>query len=245
MGISMLIWALSLCVRYIFRLKVIEEAPLFLDGEELRSRVLEAPDKLLPYVFVRGVVVPHEDILCLEADISINGVLMRATVTETIATHLQGWRISRRRSVRWIYSSAVPFLLRYDGHVIRVVKAEEADQLALPAVKFVRRLNEHSTSGLWMGLLRRLATVVEVHEEMVRAGAYVTVGGEVTVADDGSLLIGPSADWLPMILTGLTKAQLVLRGQRQIVQDSLYAKLTFAATVIFCAFAYAVTDLLM
>ncbi|XP_051895203.1 mitochondrial ubiquitin ligase activator of NFKB 1 [Pristis pectinata] len=219
--------ALGLCYWRLRRARAaarrLQEAPKFPLDQDLKSVLLNAPGKCLPYAVVEGSVIPVNETLNSQFVDGCKGVIHRLVLKEHNAvwnrtTHL--WndceKIIHQRT------NSVPFdLLLTDGNLnitVRVTKPLESSKLDLetvyekfhPVVQTLPNIVVHYISG------ERPKGITEV-EQMLRAGDVVTGVGEL-VLDNNLIKLQPPKQGLQYYFCRLNFKSLVQKHESKVKQ---------------------------
>ncbi|KAF5292592.1 hypothetical protein FQA39_LY13925 [Lamprigera yunnana] len=197
----------------------IEGAPFLEIDRNLKGIVSKEPDKVLPYVVIRGVVQPIGNPIISTNNSKVAGVLQLLTIKEHIIQRGATGYWSEREKVVQKVQNVMPFVLESRGYNVEVIDPLSADILDLDVISnvftpTVPKAIDHIW-GFFTGFRQR---GVQTTEEMLRNGTIVTGVGELVVCDNGkSLRLQPPKDGSPYYLSnmGITSLIKLLDGNRR------------------------------
>ncbi|XP_072888438.1 mitochondrial ubiquitin ligase activator of NFKB 1 [Hemitrygon akajei] len=215
----------------------LQEAPKFPLDQDLKSVLLNAPGKCLPYAVVEGLVTPVNEMLNSQFVDSCRGVIHRLVLKEHNAvwnrtTHL--WNDYEK--VLHQRTNTVPFdLLLTDGNLgvsVRVMKPLASSELDLetvyrkfhPVVQTLPNIIVHYISG------ERPKGITEM-EQMLRAGDVVTGVGEL-VLDNNLIKLQPPKQGLQYFICRLSFQSLIEKHKAKVMQ---WKVLTIVFGIVTCA----------
>ncbi|KAF5306144.1 hypothetical protein FQR65_LT07420 [Abscondita terminalis] len=206
---------LGVCVIKYFRNKnaiaKIQAAPYLEIDTKLNTIVSGEPNKVLPYVIIRGTVQPIGNPITSNNNPKVAGVLQLLTIKEHIIQRGATGYWSEHEKVIQKVQNVMPFVLESNKHNVEVIDPLAADILDLDVISnvftpTVPKLIDHIW-GFFTGFRQR---GVQTTEEMLRKGSIITGVGELVINENGnSLRLQPPRDRSPFYLTNMGIVSLV------------------------------------
>ncbi|KAK4875769.1 hypothetical protein RN001_012191 [Aquatica leii] len=183
----------------------IQAAPYLEIDKNLDKLVSKEPDKILPYVIIRGTVQPIGNPITSNNNPKVAGVLQLLTIKEHIVQRGATGYWSEHEKVIQKVQNVMPFVLESSKYSVEVIDPLAADVLDLDVISnvftpTVPKVIDHIW-GFFTGFRQR---GVQTTEEMLRKGSIITGVGELVANENGkSLRLQPPRDGSPFYLTNM------------------------------------------